>query len=185
MTGKTSLIISVMMKSMKSRHFSSLLIILLICTSNSFAQDWPQFLGPERNSTSPQKNILRSWPENGPEVLWSVNVGIGYGGSVVKDGKVYLLDRNDETGDKMRCFDLNSGEELWNFEYEAPGSVMFPGSRSVPAIDGSYIYSVGPYGDLYCIDIKSHKPVWNKNIADNLTRLYLYEIPVPAFKPTP
>ncbi len=153
-----------MKKSLKRRQLSSLLVVLLICAANVYSQDWPQFLGPDRNSTSPQKNILRSWPEKGPEVLWTVNVGIGYGGSVVNDGKAYLLDRIDEVGDKMRCFDLNSGEELWNLEYEAPGSVMFPGSRSVPTLDGNYIYSCGPYGDLYCININSHKPVWNNNI---------------------
>ena len=152
------------MKSFKRSKSSVLLFILLICTASAYTQDWPQFLGPDRNSTSPQKDILRSWPENGPEVLWTAGVGIGYGGTVVKDGKVYLLDRNDEVGDKMRCFELSSGDELWNFEYEAPGSVMFPGSRSVPSLDGNYIYSCGVYGDLYCIDINSHKPVWNKNV---------------------
>jgi outer membrane protein assembly factor BamB len=128
------------------------------------AQDWPQYLGPKRNGTSDQKDILRTWPEKGPDVLWTVNVGIGYGGPVVKDGKVYLLDRDDKVGDNLRCFDLTSGKELWNFAYPAPGSVMFPGSRSVPAIDGNRIYSVGPYGNLYCIDINTHKPVWNKNV---------------------
>jgi outer membrane protein assembly factor BamB len=132
--------------------------------ANVNAQDWPQFLGPERNSTSPQENIIRSWPENGPEVLWNVDVGIGFGGPVVKEGKVYLLDRDDEVGDKLRCFDLSNGEELWLFEYEAPGSVMFPGSRSVPTIDGNHIYSCGPYGDLYCIDLTTHKSVWKKNV---------------------
>jgi outer membrane protein assembly factor BamB len=137
---------------------------LIVCMLNVNAQNWPQYLGPNRNSTSPQKGILRSWPENGPEVLWTVDVGIGFGGPVVKDGKVYLLDRDDRVGDKMRCFDLSSGEELWNFGYEAPGSVMFPGSRSVPAIGGNYVYSCGHNGDLYCIDINTHKPVWNKNI---------------------
>jgi outer membrane protein assembly factor BamB len=139
-------------------------IVLFVCISNIYAQDWPQYLGPNGNSSSPQKGILRSWPEKGPEVLWTVNVGIGYGGPVVKDGKVYLLDRDDKVGDKMRCFDLSSGKELWNFGYEAPGSVMFPGSRSVPALDGNRIYSCGPYGNLYCIDINTHKPVWNKNV---------------------
>ncbi len=126
--------------------------------------DWPQYLGPYRNSTSDQKGILRSWPENGPEVLWSVDVGIGFGGPAVRDGKVYLLDRNGETGDIMRCFDLVSGSELWRFEYSAPGSVMFPGSRSVPTVDGNHVYSCSQNGDLYCIDINTHKPVWNKNL---------------------
>ena len=91
-------------------------------------------------------------------------MGIGYGGTVVKDGKVYLLDRDDKFGDKLRCFDLSNGEELWKFEYEAPGEVMFPGSRSVPIVDDKHVYTCGPYGDLYCLDIKTHKAVWNKNV---------------------
>jgi outer membrane protein assembly factor BamB len=41
---------------------------------------------------------------------------------------------------------------------------MFPGSRSVPAIEGNRIYTVGPYGNIYCLDINTHKPLWNKNI---------------------
>jgi outer membrane protein assembly factor BamB len=139
-------------------------IVLLVCMANIYAQDWPQYLGPDRNSISPQKNILRSWPEKGPEVLWTADLGIGYGGPVAKDGKVYLLDRDDLIGDMLKCFDLSTGKELWNFAYNAPGSVMFPGSRSVPALDGNYVYSCGPYGDLYCIDINTHKPVWNKNV---------------------
>jgi outer membrane protein assembly factor BamB len=131
---------------------------------NLNAQDWPQYLGPDRNGTSPQQNLLRTWPAGGPEVLWSAEAGIGYGGPVVVDGKVYLLDRDDQVGDMMRCFDLSNGKELWSFGYDAPGSVNYPGSRSVPTVDGDHVYSCGPYGDLYCIDINTHKPVWNKNI---------------------
>lgn len=150
------------MKIRRSKIF--IVVVLLICISKAHAQDWPQYLGPNRNSTSDQKNILRAWPEKGPEVLWSVDVGIGYGGPVVKDGKAYLLDRDDEVGDKLRCFDLSSGEELWNFEYDAPGEIMFPGSRSVPIVDDKHVYTCGPYGDLYCIDINTHEPVWHKNV---------------------
>lgn len=121
--------------------------------------DWPQFLGTARNGVSMQKGILRSWPEEGPEVLWIAEVGIGFGGPVVKDGKTYLLDRDDGVGDKIRCLNLPDGKELWSFSYNAPGSVMFPGSRSVPIVDGNYVYSCGPYGDLYCIDITTHQPI--------------------------
>jgi outer membrane protein assembly factor BamB len=141
-----------------------LVSILLGCISGIRAQDWPQYFGPNRNGVSEQKNILRTWPQQGPQVLWTAGVGIGFGGPVIKDGKAYLLDRDDKVGDKMRCFDLVSGKELWSFAYDAPGSVSYPGTRSVPAIDGANIYSVGPFGNLYCIDINTHKPVWNKNI---------------------
>jgi len=149
---------------MRNKKIFIPVVFLFVCMANVFAQDWPQYLGPHGNSTSDQKGILRTWPQNGPEVLWTVNMGIGYGGPVVKEGKVYLLDRDDKVGDNLRCFELSSGKELWNFGYEAPGSVMFPGSRSVPIVDDKHVYSCGPYGDLYCIDINTHKPVWNKNV---------------------
>lgn len=153
-------------------------VILASIMTDMHAQDWPQFLGPNRNSTSTEKGILRSWPAGGPQVLWTVNVGPGYGGPVIKDGKVYLLDRDDKTGDIMRCFNLSDGKELWKFSYDASGSVMFPGSRSVPAVDGKYVYSCGHNGDLYCIDINTHEPVWNKNIWTDFggTRLPIWAI---------
>ncbi len=158
---------------MMNKLILSCLLIQLIFTNCNQAQnsqiseekkDWPQFLGPERNGTSPETGILRSWPETGPEVLWNTPVGIGYGGPVIGKGKVYLLDRNGEAGDIMRCFDLTDGKELWQFSYDAPGSVMFPGSRSVPTLDGNYVYSCGGFGDLYCFDINTHQPVWHINI---------------------
>ena len=138
--------------------------VVFFAANSILAQDWPQIYGPNRNSISDQKGILRTWPENGPKVLWTIPVGKGFGGPVVKDGRVYLLDRDDEVGDNMRCFDLSSGNELWNFGYEAPGSVMFPGSRSVPTLDDNLVFSCGHNGDLYCIDINTHELVWNKNV---------------------
>jgi len=168
-----------------AKRFTGLMLIgiVIICTTFMLAQDWPQYLGPNRNSISAQKGILRTWPQNGPEVLWTIAVGIGFGGPVVKDGKVYLLDRDDEVGDNLRCLDLSNGKELWNFTYDAPGSVSFPGSRSVPTVDGNNVYSCGPYGDLYCIDINTHKPVWNKNVwtdfsGDQIPRWAITQCPL-------
>lgn len=149
---------------MKRLTFYLTAFFFIACLSDTIAQDWPQYLGPKRNGTSDQKSILRSWPAKGPEVLWTADLGIGYGGPAIKDGKVYLLDRDDKGNDKMRCFDFAGGKELWSFSYEAPGVTPFPGSRSVPSVDGKYVYSCGHNGDLYCIDINTHKPVWNKNI---------------------
>jgi hypothetical protein len=64
----------------------------------------------------------------------------------------------------MRCFDLKNGKELWKFSYDAALNVPYPGSRSVPIVDDQHVYSVGPNGDLYCINIQTGKPVWNKNV---------------------
>jgi len=149
---------------MKNKLFFATKILLVASAIQLYAQDWPQYQGPKRNGTSDQKGILRTWPEKGPEILWTADLGIGFGGPVIKDGKVYLLDRNDQVNDIMRCFDFNTGAELWRYSYDAPGTAMFPGSRSVPAVDGNFVYSCGHNGDLYCIDINTHNPVWNKNI---------------------
>lgn len=128
------------------------------------AQDWPQFLGPDRDSKSPQKGLLKSWPESGPEILWSVDVGAGYGGPVIKNSKAYLLDRDDEVGDIMRCFDMNTGEELWKYTYNSPGAVPYPGSRSVPVVDDKHVYACGLNGDLLCLDVNTRQLVWKKNV---------------------
>jgi outer membrane protein assembly factor BamB len=151
-------------KHMKRIKLPFTAIVLIAFMSNLFSQDWPQYLGPTRNSTSPQKGLLRTWPAGGPEVLWTVNVGPGYGGPVIKDGKAYLLDRDDKYGDYMRCFDMKTGKELWKYGYESPKSVEFPGSRCVPVADNKYVYSCGHNGELYCFDIYTHQPVWKKNV---------------------
>lgn len=145
------------------RHLILVAVIVILFAGNGLA-DWPQYLGPNRNATSSETGLLRSWPEGGPEVLWTVSLGRGFGGPVVKDGRIYLLDRDDKVGDTMRCYDLANGDELWNYGYEASGTVSYPGSRSVPIVDGDYVYSCGHNGDLYCININTHEPVWNKNI---------------------
>jgi len=138
-------------------------IILMVAACSSLA-DWPQYLGPDRNAISPEKGLLRSWPADGPKVLWTISLGAGYGGAAVSEGKVYVLDRDGNDKDVLRCLDLLTGKEQWSYEYDAPGRVQHPGSRSTPAIDGNYIYTCGSFGDLYCFDKNTHKPVWNKNI---------------------
>ena len=93
-----------------SIHLALVLLGTAVLAVSAGDLDWPQYLGPRRNSTSDQKGILRTWPTNGPAVLWTVPVGKGFGGPVVKDGKVYLLDREDKVGDRLRCLDLHELE---------------------------------------------------------------------------
>jgi outer membrane protein assembly factor BamB len=138
--------------------------ILLLSAACVFAADWPQYFGPKRDSISAEKGILRSWPKEGPKVLWTAPVNVGFGGPTVSGGKVYLFDRDEKVGDNLRCLNFSDGKEIWNFAYDAPGTFMFPGSRTVPTVDGDRVYMCGPLGDLYCINTNTHKPVWNKNM---------------------
>ncbi|TWT81491.1 outer membrane biogenesis protein BamB [Planctomycetes bacterium CA13] len=124
--------------------------------------DWAQFMGPHRNGISDETGLLREWPENGPPVLWTVPVGGGFAGPVIVGDKVYLLDREKER-DVFRCYDLKTGEELWNYGYLTEGKFMREGSRSVPTIDGDHAYICGGYGDLICLDLNTHEVVWSEN----------------------
>jgi len=126
--------------------------------------DWWQFQGPDRNGISPEKGLMRSWPEGGPRELWSFPLGEGYAGPAVRDGEVYILDRVDEKQDVLRCLDLMTGAERWNYAYDAPGSVGHTGSRTPPTVSETHVFSVGMLGDFLCIDRKTHQPVWHKNI---------------------
>ncbi|MHC4559057.1 MAG: outer membrane protein assembly factor BamB family protein [Planctomycetota bacterium] len=141
-----------------------LAILITMLGFCSVRADWPQYLGPNRNGISDEKGLLRSWPAEGPKVLWTFALGPGYGGAAVTKGKVYVLDRIEGKQDVIRCIELNSGKELWSFEYKAPGSLSHKGSRSTPAIDGNYIYTCGAFGDVYCFDGSTHKPIWNRNV---------------------
>ena len=79
------------------------------------------------NHTSEQKGLLRTWPQEGPKVLWTVPMGAGFGGPAVSGGKVYLLDRDEKVGDTLRVLDLASGKELWTFAYDASGQLHVRG----------------------------------------------------------
>ena len=139
-------------------------MLVLILSSICMATDWPQYLGPNRNAVSAETGIKRSWPAGGPEVLWTVPLGEGFGGAAVSKGKVYVLDREGETGDILRVFDLLTGKEEWTFTYDAPGVLDKGGSRSVPTVDGNFVYTCGPFGHFHCFDINTHKPVWSKHV---------------------
>jgi outer membrane protein assembly factor BamB len=139
-------------------------MLMALSAVTVFTADWPSIYGPKRDGTSDQKGLLRSWPKEGPKVLWTTQVGPGFGGPAISAGQVYLLDRDDRVGDKLRVFDLASGKEVWTFAYDAPGAYDFAGSRSTPTVDGEFVYVAGPMGDLHAISTKTRKPVWRKNI---------------------
>ena len=133
------------------------------------AADWPQYLGPGRNSVSTETGLIRNWPEEGPTVLWTIDLSRGFGGASIVDGKVYVMDREGDEKDLVRCLDLETGEDLWTVAFEAPGSTSYPGSRVAPTIDGNFLYGSGVLGDLYGVDITKGEAVWRRNFWSDYT----------------
>ena len=72
-------------------------------TASVESADWPQFQGPERNGISMETGLARSWPAEGPKILWTRSVGAGYGSPAIKSGKAYVLDRVDAKMDVLEA----------------------------------------------------------------------------------
>ncbi len=140
-------------------------MVTVLAAASAALADWPQFMGSERNGMAKAgEKLARSWPEGGPKEVWSVKLGAGFGGPAVSDGKGYILDRIGNKQDVLRCLDLAKGEELWRYAYDAEGKLGYDGSRSTPAVDARYVFTIGAFGDVHCFDKTTHKPVWKVNI---------------------
>lgn len=151
---------------MSSKITFSILALVLILSSCSKPQNWNQYLGPNRNNSIGETPIATSWPKEGPEKLWEVELGPGYGGASIFENEVFILDRVKGESDILRCFDLETGKEKWSFEYEAKGELPYPGSRIVPYVDKDFVYCVGPHGHMHCINKKTQQAVWSHNLME-------------------
>lgn len=147
----------------------SLIFMLVASSCSSISKQtvqWNQYLGPDRNASISGDSIARSWTEAGPAQLWSFDLGEGYGGAAIFGQEVFILDREKGVRDILRCIDLESGQEKWNYSYDAEGEIAYPGSRAVPTVDEKHVWCVGPQGHLHCIDKESGQAVWMHQILD-------------------
>src|SRR5882762_6171458 len=95
--------------------FASVLCLLALATFAA-AQDWPQFLGPQRNGSYIGTNIAKTWPAEGPPIRWQRKVGAGFSGPVVIGAKLILFHRVDEK-ETVECLDAEKGMRLWSSSY--------------------------------------------------------------------
>ena len=123
------------------------------------ATDWPTFRGPDRTGVAPDTGLLKSWPEGGPELLWTAKgAGNGYASVSIADGRFYTLGDGLSTADDkdeyLTCFDLKDGKQLWKSKTGSPwrkGQRAWQTSRSTPTIDGDRVYVATPDGKLVCV----------------------------------
>lgn len=71
----------------------AVLVFTFLTAAALHADDWPQWLGLQRDSVWRETGIVERFPEGGPKVLWRAKIGGGYNGPAVASGKVYVMDR--------------------------------------------------------------------------------------------
>jgi outer membrane protein assembly factor BamB len=154
--------------------------LLMLAPKSVEADDWPQWLGSNRDSVWRESGILEKFPENRPKVLWRTPVGGGYAGPSVAKGRIYVADRQLAQGaanptdpfaqavipgsERVLCLNESDGHIVWKHEYDCPYSMSYPaGPRVTPLVSDGKVYCLGAEGNLLCLDAATGKAIWSKD----------------------
>ena len=152
---------------------------LSLASSGSLAEDWPQWRGPSRDGTWQEADIIDKLPEGQLPYVWSTQIGPGYSGPTVAQGRVYVMDRQPkdrEATERIHCLDSQSGKSLWTFEYPAEYRISYTaGPRASVTIDQGKAYCVGAMGHFHCLDAISGEVIWKRDLQKD------YDIQMPIW----
>ena len=144
-------------------------LVLLLASATAFADDWPQWQGPDRNSISKELGLLKEWPKDGPPLAWKVK-GLGGGDSApsVAGGKLFGM--GSRGGDEVVwCLAEKDGKELWSARVGPAVQQRMPqgkeGPGCTPTVDGERLFALGMGGELVCLQVKDGKELWRVNFT--------------------
>ncbi len=159
------------------RNLLALLVVLVFSAAATQAEDWPQWEGPNRDSVWSEEGIVDRFPDQGLPIAWRAEVGLGYAGPAVADGRIYLMDYLRESGEmtnnpgkrdkltgkeRVLCLDAKTGTPIWKHEYAREYNLSYPGGpRCTPTVVGGKVYALGAEGNLWCLDAKDGKVIWS------------------------
>jgi len=166
-------------------------------SSVSIADDWPQWLGANRDGVWRETGIIDAIPESGLKVKWRVPIEGGYSGPAVVGDRVIVTDYAKESGEsfnspgkraklkgteRVLCLSTKDGRLLWKHEYDCPYSISYPaGPRATPTVDGDRVYTLGAEGHLFCLNFKDGSVVWSHQLKEK----YKTESPIWGFSSHP
>src|SRR5258708_7320083 len=145
----------------------NLIALGIVCTTiyPARADDWPQWMGPNRDAIWAESGIIEKFPPSGPKVLWRASVAWGYAGPAVANGRVYVPDfvtdadvrkmSNPQKKDPVKgterllCLDAKTGKEIWKREDQRSYAISYPaGPRCTPTVYDGKVYTLGAEGNL-------------------------------------
>ena len=150
-------------------------VLWLLGGDRLFAEDWPQWLGPNRDSVWRESGIVEKLPAGGPPVCWRTPIGGGFSGPVVAGGRVYVTDRQlaRETGnpggavgsrERVLCLNETDGAIVWQHGYECAYTMSYQaGPRAAPVVSQGRVYTLGAEGNLLCLETADGRVVWSRD----------------------
>ena len=144
------------------------------------AENWPQWLGAQRDGVWRETGIVETLPTNGFTYRWRTPIGGGYSGPAVANGRVYLMDRQLATGttnpanafargtipgaERVLCLNEADGKIVWQHTYECAYTVSYAsGPRVTPAVHDGKVYTLGSEGNLLCLDAAKGTVLWSRD----------------------
>jgi outer membrane protein assembly factor BamB len=129
---------------------------------------WPWFRGPNGDAIGQAGvRLARKWPADGPKRLWTAPLGDGFAAAAVSGGRVFVLDHVhdvhgavDRSADTLRCLSLEDGKEIWHNGYRVTVPPHHGMSRTIPAVIGDYVVTLGPQCQVAAWDARSGKAHW-------------------------
>jgi len=138
----------------------------LLASTTALADDWTQWRGPTLNGISTETG----WKVEGREKpAWRAEVGLGYSTVSVAKGRVYTcgFDKEAEV-DVVWCFDAETGEEVWAYDYPAKiwARAHGGGTLSTPSVDGDLVYVFNREANFSCFDAETGDLHWQENLKE-------------------
>jgi len=109
-----------------------------------------------------ENGLLKAWPADGPEVLWSYEeLGEGHSSPVFANNRIYIATMID--GDGYIFVFSQDGDLEWKVKYGKEFTESYPGSRSSVVVAGDLMYMYSGLGELVCMDANNGSEKWRKN----------------------
>lgn len=147
--------------------FVFVVAILFSCaTKEEKKTTFEQWRGENRDGKYQEKDLLKTWPEEGPELLWyNEDLGAGYGSPIITDSTLYILASRDSTA-VVVAFDLK-GNVKWQKDFGSEWHNGYPGTRSTPTLIDNLLYVTSGTGDISCLNSENGEILWTKSMLND------------------
>jgi outer membrane protein assembly factor BamB len=129
-------------------------------------QEWTAWRGPKNDGRVlwlPDKLPTK------PKILWEKRLSAKtLGGVAATRDFVLFSDRElNDTTDVFYCLDAKTGKDVWSHSNPAPGNLDYGNApRATPLIHGDLVFLANAFGYLACLELKTGKVVWEKDLRD-------------------
>ncbi|NQU50938.1 MAG: PQQ-like beta-propeller repeat protein [Bacteroidetes bacterium] len=140
-----------------------ILIISIVFTSSFITAQTPtRWRGSNGNGVYNETGLLKQWPANGPEILWTFEaLGEGHSSPVFANELIYLSAGIDSSG-YIVALTLD-GKLKWKASYGKEFYESYPGARTSPVVVGDLLYIYSGNGVLTCMDATNGDIKWTKD----------------------